>query len=58
MARMKKAQDIGPERARGEGVAIAREILAEIKEAVEGVQISPPLGRMDLALEVLEGLGS
>jgi methionine synthase I (cobalamin-dependent)/5,10-methylenetetrahydrofolate reductase len=54
MARMQKAQDIGPEQAKGEGVAIAREILAAIKGAVEGVQISPPLGRIELALDVLE----
>jgi homocysteine S-methyltransferase len=56
MARMQRAQDIGPERARDEGVAIAREILAAIKGAVEGVQISPPLGRIELALKVLEVL--
>jgi methionine synthase I (cobalamin-dependent)/5,10-methylenetetrahydrofolate reductase len=56
MVRMEKAQEIGPERARGEGVAIAREILAAIKGAVEGVQISPPLGRIDRVLDVLEVL--
>jgi homocysteine S-methyltransferase len=56
MARMQRAQDSGPERARDEGVAIAREILAAIKGAVEGVQISPPLGRIELALDVLEVL--
>jgi homocysteine S-methyltransferase len=56
MARMQKAQDIGPEQAKGEGVAIAREMLAGIKREVEGVQISPPLGKLDLALDVLEVL--
>ena len=56
MERMRKAQDKGSERAREEGVAIAREVLAEIKNEVEGVQISPPLGRLDLVLKVIEGL--
>lgn len=54
--RMRKAQDISPERAREEGVAIAREVLKEIKRMVEGVQISPPLGKYELALQVLRAL--
>jgi homocysteine S-methyltransferase len=54
MERMRGAQEISPERARKEGVAIARDILASIKGMVQGVQISPPLGRYELALEVLE----
>jgi hypothetical protein len=37
-------------------VDIAREILTSIKEMAQGVQISPPLGRYELALEVLETL--
>ncbi len=53
MARMKRAQQVSPERARSEGVAIARETLAAIKGRVAGVQISPPLGKIDLALDVL-----
>ncbi len=56
MDRMRRAQDRGPEEAREEGVRIARETLAAIKPLVRGVQISPPLGRYDLALRVLEGL--
>jgi len=56
MERMRKAQDISPERARNEGIAIAREILAAVKGMVGGVQISPPLGKIELALEVLEAL--
>lgn len=56
MERMRKAQERGPEEAREEGVRIAREILAAVKPLVRGVQISPPLGRYDLALRVLEGL--
>lgn len=56
MERMRKAQEISPERARNEGIAIAREILAAIQGMVGGVQISPPLGKTELALEVLEAL--
>ncbi|MCX6569089.1 MAG: bifunctional homocysteine S-methyltransferase/methylenetetrahydrofolate reductase [Candidatus Aminicenantes bacterium] len=56
MERMRRAQDKGPEFARAEGVAIAREVLSAIKGMVQGVQVSPPLGKCDLALEVLEAL--
>jgi len=56
MDRMKKAQEISPEKARQEGVAIAQEVLLELKEMVEGVQISAPLGKYELALEVLKSL--
>jgi len=56
MGRMRRAQDIGPERARQEGVAIAKEVLKDIKGMVQGVQISPPLGRFELALQVLEAI--
>jgi len=53
MARMRRAQEKGPEFARAEGVTIAREVLISIRGAVQGVQVSPPLGKTDLALEVL-----
>jgi len=56
MKRMRNAQEIGAERAREEGVAIACEALAAIKDMVEGVQISPPLGKYELALEILKVL--
>jgi homocysteine S-methyltransferase len=56
MERMRHAQDRSPESARSEGVDIAREILSGIKGMVQGVQISPPLGKYDLALEVLQAL--
>jgi homocysteine S-methyltransferase len=51
---MRQAQEKGPEAAREEGVRIAREILTAIRGLVQGVQISPPLGRYDLALRVIE----
>ena len=53
MERIRRAQEKGPEWARKEGVAIARETLELVKDEVEGVQISPPLGKYELALEVL-----
>ncbi len=56
MERMRKAQEIGAESARREGVSIAREILVSVKEIVQGIQISPPLGKYDLALDVLQDL--
>jgi methionine synthase I (cobalamin-dependent)/5,10-methylenetetrahydrofolate reductase len=56
MDRMRDAQEIGAERARQEGVAIAQETLVAIRGMVEGLQISPPLGRYELALEVLKAL--
>ena len=56
MKRMRDAQEVGAESARKEGVAIAQEILREIKGMVQGIQISPPLGKYELALEVLKAL--
>ena len=38
-----------------EGVAIAREMLQRVRGAVQGVQVSAPFGKVDLALEVLSG---
>jgi len=56
MDRMRKAQDVSPETARLEGIAIARETVRAVKGMVQGIQISPPLGRYKIALEVLEAL--
>lgn len=50
MARMRRA-DSG-ERARQEGVAIAQEMVAGVRPLVQGVQLSAPFGRYDLALQV------
>jgi methionine synthase I (cobalamin-dependent)/5,10-methylenetetrahydrofolate reductase len=51
--RMRKAGS-GPD-ARKEGVAIAREMLHQVKGRVAGAYIMPPLERYELALEVLDG---
>jgi methionine synthase I (cobalamin-dependent)/5,10-methylenetetrahydrofolate reductase len=47
-----------PEAARAEGVAIAREMLTSVRQMVQGAQISAPLGRYNLAVDVLEALGT
>ena len=52
--RMRKATP-GAE-ARKEGVAIAREMLFAVRERVQGAYLMPPLGKYELALEVLDGL--
>jgi methionine synthase / methylenetetrahydrofolate reductase(NADPH) len=51
--RMRRA-GTGPS-ARKEGVAIAREMLAEVRSLVQGAYIMPPLERYELALEVMDG---
>jgi len=46
----------GGEAARKEGVKIAREMLFAVRERVQGAYLMPPLGRFELALQVLDGL--
>lgn len=41
------------ESAREEGVAIARELYESLKNNIQGVQLSAPFGRIDLALRVI-----
>lgn len=53
-ARMKAAGS-GPE-ARREGVRIAREMLLAVRDRVAGAYIMPPLGRYEMALEVIDGI--
>jgi homocysteine S-methyltransferase len=52
--RMRKATP-GPE-ARKEGVRIARDMLFAVRDRVQGAYLMPPLGKYELALEVLDGL--
>jgi methionine synthase I (cobalamin-dependent)/5,10-methylenetetrahydrofolate reductase len=51
LARMAAAPT--PEHARAEGVAIAREMLAEVTGSVQGVQVSAPFGKYKAAAQVL-----
>ncbi|MFO7848891.1 MAG: methylenetetrahydrofolate reductase, partial [Spirochaetia bacterium] len=50
--RMKRHSD--KEEARDEGTRIAREIIAQVRDHINGVQVSPPFGRLATALQVLE----
>jgi homocysteine S-methyltransferase len=55
MQRMRCADNA--EKARAEGVAIAREMVARVRPMVEGVQLSAPFGRYQMALDVAEAIG-
>ena len=52
LERMRRAQDKGKEAALPEGVKIAREMFQQVKGSVQGVQVSAPFGRVEVALEV------
>jgi homocysteine S-methyltransferase len=52
--RMRVAQARGEAAAAAEGVRIAREVLADVRDLVQGVELAAPLGRIERALEVLE----
>jgi homocysteine S-methyltransferase len=55
IARMRKASEQSKEHALAEGIAIAREMLERVRGAVQGVQVSAPFGKVELALDVFEG---
>ena len=46
---------LGKEHAVAEGIAIAREMFARVKGGVQGVQVSAPFGKVELALQVFDG---
>jgi homocysteine S-methyltransferase len=52
ISRMRRANEKSKEHAVAEGIAIAREMLACVKSAVQGVQVSAPFGKVELALQV------
>jgi homocysteine S-methyltransferase len=53
LVRMRRASDRGREAGLAEGVAIARDMLAAVRDRLQGVQVSAPLGKVPVALEVL-----
>ena len=53
LERMRAASARSKEHALAEGVAIAREMLAAVRDRLQGVQVAAPLGRVPVALEVL-----
>ncbi len=56
LKRMRKASDISKEAAREEGLLIARESLLEVRDLINGVQVSAPFGNVKYALQVFDVL--
>ena len=56
MERMRVASEKSKEHAREEGLAIARELLTEAHEMIQGVQVSAPFNNVRYALDVFEAL--
>jgi homocysteine S-methyltransferase len=56
MERMRIASEHGKEAAREEGLKIARESLLEVRNLIQGVQVSAPFGNVGYALEVFGAL--
>ncbi len=56
LKRMRKASDISKEHAREEGLQIARESLTDVRELINGVQVSAPFGNVKYALQVFDVL--
>ncbi len=50
--RMRRANEKSKEHALAEGIAIAREALSRVRGSVQGVQVSAPFGKIELALDV------
>jgi homocysteine S-methyltransferase len=55
---MRVASEKGKEEAREEGITIARESLTEVKDVIQGAQVSAPFGNVKYALQVFEALES
>ena len=58
MDRMRAASAISKEAGRDEGLKIARESLLEVRDLIQGVQVSAPFGNVKYALEVFSALDS
>lgn len=56
MERMRRVDNA--EKAREEGVAIAREMVQRVADMVEGVQLSAPFGRYQMAIDVAEAISN
>ena len=55
MERMRHADNA--EKARAEGILIAQEMSQRVRSIVQGVQLSAPFGRYEMAVQVAEALG-
>ena len=56
MERMRVASEKGKEFGREEGLQIARELLLDVRDAIQGVQVSAPFNNVRYALDVFEAL--
>src|SRR5205809_911566 len=56
MERMRAASNVSKEAGRDEGLKIARECLLEVRDLIQGVQVSAPFGNVKYALEVFDVL--
>jgi homocysteine S-methyltransferase len=56
ITRMRRANEKSKEHAVAEGIAIAREMLDRVRPLVQGVQVSAPFGKVELALDVFAGV--
>jgi homocysteine S-methyltransferase len=54
IARMRRANEKSKEAGVQQGIAIAREMLDRVRPSVQGVQVSAPFGKVELALEVFK----
>jgi homocysteine S-methyltransferase len=55
MERMRRTDNA--DQARQEGVEIAREMVRHVRPMVQGVQLSAPFGRYQMAIDVAEAIG-
>jgi homocysteine S-methyltransferase len=56
--RMQSAEQHGAEAALAEGTRIAQEMFEQVRQMVQGVQVSAPLGRVEVALEVHQAVAT
>ncbi len=56
MDRMRRAEERAEGASREEGILIARETLLQVKDLVQGVQVSAPFGKVERALDVISAL--
>ncbi len=56
LERMRIASEKSKEHARDEGIAIARDSLREVRDVIQGVQVSAPFGNVRYALQVFDAL--
>ena len=54
MQRMLEADEKG--NGKREGVKIAQEMVRALKQDIQGIQVSAPFGKIELALEVVDAL--